>query len=291
MLDLSAELDFVRGLALACGELALGVRAGGREALRVRHKPRGQGPVTEADSLIDERIVSALRKRFPGDGVVAEESAVESGWEHARRCWFIDPIDGTREFTRGTSDWTVQVGLCIEGRPVLGVVVEPGRARLCWGVIDALGARTGQVDRGAPTALREPETARSFADVRLIGGKLYPFSPLAAIGRALGIPRSRMTAVGSTGIRILAVARGEADVYVQPPGSTRLWDTSGPAAVLLAAGGRITDLEGEPLDYHNRSTVHARGIVATRGHEHAEVIARLASLAREWFGVSPRAPR
>jgi 3'(2'), 5'-bisphosphate nucleotidase len=79
------------------------------------------------------------------------------------------------------------------------------------------------------------------------------------------------------------VARGDADVYVQAPGHTKMWDTCAPAALLLAAGGVVTDLRGHPLDFRAPSVTHPRGVVATPHDLHAPILARLAPLADKWL--------
>jgi 3'(2'), 5'-bisphosphate nucleotidase len=276
-----AELRFVLDLLGRCAEQALRWQAAGPRILAVRHKPLGGGPITAADRDLNDTIVVALRERWPDDGVLAEESPDDAHWRVADRCWYVDPIDGTREFARGTAGWTVQIGLCVEGRPVLGVVSEPGARRTCFAAFDGTW-RGGRVDNdGSSTALRGG--AREFAEIRLIGGKLFPFSRQHAIRRALGVDRSRALSVGSVGVRMTAVARGEADAYVQAPGRTKLWDTCAPSCLVQAAGGRVTDLRGEPLSYRSHSITHPRGVNATGGRHHDEIVQRLRPLTDAWL--------
>jgi 3'(2'), 5'-bisphosphate nucleotidase len=279
---LQAELDFVKELVQRCGEIALRYQAGGPRILGVRHKPMGGGPITEADKEINDHIVTALTSRFPGDGILAEESPEDESWRTAERCWHVDPIDGTREFARGSAGWTVQVGLCIDGHPVLGVVGEPGHGRLSWATIVGDDVVHGQVwGDGSPKPLHVSD--RPLSELRLIGGKLFPFSRQHAIRRALDVPGARASSVGSVGVRITSIARGEADAYVQAPGKTKMWDTCGPAALLMAAGGRITDLRGDPLRFRGTTVTHPTGVVATHGHDHEAILAKLAPLVDAWL--------
>jgi 3'(2'), 5'-bisphosphate nucleotidase len=279
---LQSELDFVLELVARCGEIALRYQAGGPRVLGVRHKPMGGGPITEADTELNDHIVTALHARFPADGILAEESPEDDGWRAAERCWYVDPIDGTREFARGTAGWTVQVGLCIGDSAVLGVVAEPAAGRVSWAIQGSGETVHGQRD-ATGSALPLAVSTRSFGDLRLIGGKLFPFSRQHAIRRALDVPAHRTKSVGSVGVRITTIARGHAEAYVQAPGKTKLWDTCAPAVLLDAAGGRITDLRGRPLEYRSAGVTHARGVVATHGPDHGRVLDKIAPLVDAWL--------
>jgi 3'(2'), 5'-bisphosphate nucleotidase len=279
---LDAELRFVVELLRVCGQQALRWQAGGARILAVRHKPLGGGPITAADRELNDTIVDALRDRFPDDGVLAEESEADDIWRTATRCWFVDPIDGTREFARGRTGFTVQVGLCIEGEPVLGVVSEPAAGHLSWAVRSPAG---GIARRRLPSG-DEADLSPQYAPLDrlvLIGGRMFPLSHQHAIRRALGVSEARARSVGSVGVRMTAVARGDANVYVQAPGHTKMWDTCAPAALLLAAGGIVTDLRGQPLDFRAASVTHPRGVIATPRELHEPILDRLIPLADRWL--------
>ena len=112
---------------------------------------------------------------------------------------------------------------------------------------------------------------------------MLPFSRQHAIRRALEVSSTRTASVGSVGVRMTRVARGEADVYVQAPGRTKLWDTCAPAVLVLAAGGRVTDLRGVPLRYRRARVTHHRGVVTATAALHPEVLRRIAPLADAWL--------
>ena len=84
--------------------------------------------------------------------------------------------------------------------------------------------------------------------------------------------------VGSVGLKLGLIARGERDLYVNPAGHSKLWDACGPEAILVEAGGRLTDTHGALLDYRGRSSANSRGLIASNGHLHDQVVTRLASL-------------
>jgi 3'(2'), 5'-bisphosphate nucleotidase len=282
MIPLHEELAFTLDLVHECGAIAMHYWRSGAKVMALREKPLGGGPITRADTEINDRIVASLRARFPADGVLAEESADDGHWRGATRCWYVDPIDGTREFARGRTGFTVQVGLCIEGEPVLGVVSEPAAGHLSWAVRSPAG---GIARRRLPSG-DEADLSPQYAPLDrlvLIGGRMFPLSHQHAIRRALGVSEARARSVGSVGVRMTAVARGDANVYVQAPGHTKMWDTCAPAALLLAAGGIVTDLRGQPLDFRAASVTHPRGVIATPRELHEPILDRLIPLADRWL--------
>lgn len=275
---LDRELSLALDLARRCGALALAMQARGE--LDTRAKPDDQGPVTRADTEVNARIVAALREAFPGDDVIAEESdAVVAG---RARCWYVDPIDGTTEFARGEDEWAVQIGLCVAGEPVLGVVHEAGAGRLSWGVC-AAGATYAQVEEGGEVRpLRT--SARDLDALLLISSKSHASPRIAAVMQALAIPDARNLRVGSTGVKMMAVARGLADLYVHPTRGTKLWDVCAPHALLRAAGGAISDVRGAPLVYDPRHLSNDFGILASHGPQHPAIVAALGPVVAGWFG-------
>ena len=92
-------------------------------------------PVTEADTRANAYIVGALKNAFPDDGVVAEETADQSDALRGGRCWYVDPLDGTREFIAKNGEFAVMLGLAVDGVSTLGVVYRPVDDRLYSGVV------------------------------------------------------------------------------------------------------------------------------------------------------------
>ncbi len=282
MTALHAELAFTLELVRECGDVAMGYWKGGARVMALREKPLGGGPITRADTEINDRIVHALSRRFPDDGILAEESADSGQWRERDRCWFVDPIDGTREFARGLTGWTIQVGLCIDGVPALGVVFEPAAGHLSWAVhTDEHTVARRRTSDEQEVELRPLDAP--FDSLILIGGRLYPLSRQHDIRRALGVSSDRARSVGSVGVRMSSVARGEANAYVQAPGHTKMWDTCAPAALVLAGGGRVTDLRGQPLDFRAQSVTHPCGVVAAPPRVHGLVLERVAPLVDRWL--------
>jgi len=275
--NLERELSLALDLARRCGAHALAIQTTGR--LETRDKPDDEGPVTRADTEVNTQIVNALRTAFPDDDIIAEESGGEV--RGRARCWYIDPIDGTTEFARGEPEWAVQIGLCIDGEPVLGVVHEAGAGRLSWGLCGRGGALALIEVDGEVRPLRTG-TAR-LGDLRLISSKSHASPRIAAVMDLLAIPASRNLRVGSTGVKMNAVARDLADLYVHPSRGTKLWDSCAPHAVLLAAGGQVSDVRGRPLVYDPNHLPNDFGLLASHGPEHAAIVAAIGPAVADWF--------
>jgi len=265
--DLSHELDVARELAREAAAL---VRRFSQQPMAVKHKAGGE-PVTEADLAANTLIVSRLAQEFPGDTVLSEELPDDGSRLGSRRVWMVDPIDGTRDFIRGQTGYVVMIGLCLDGRPVLGVVAHPSTGAVWSGVV-------GQAAwREQPGGTRTPVQTSPLAEppgVRIVVSQSRRSPQIDAFRRALGVT-DEMT-VGSVGLKVALVAQGERDLYLYPGEQTKLWDTCGPEAILIAAGGRMSDMDGRPLDYGKADLNNRSGVVASNGPLHDHVIRALA---------------
>lgn len=231
-------LPAVRSLVLDAGGLILAVYSGPFE---VRGKADAS-PVTEADERAERLITEGLRALAPEIPIVAEE-AVAAGQVPAigPRFWLVDPLDGTKEFVSRNGEFTVNVALIDQGAPVLGVVHAPALGRLFAGVAGA-GAWVEDEGRRRPIHCRPPPAAgltvvasRSHGDERALQAFLA--------GRKV----ASLVTAGSS-LKLCLLAAGEADLYPRL-GRTMEWDIAAGHAVLAAAGGSVTDLQGRPLRY------------------------------------------
>lgn len=275
--NLERELSLALDLARSCGALALSYQTGG--LLATREKDNDEGPVTRADLECNARIVQALRAAFPGDDVIAEES--DPVVDGRARCWYVDPIDGTSEFARGEAEWAVQIGLCVDGEPVLGVVHEAGAGRLAWG-LRWRGEVVARLESGGRVTPLRTGTSDMSA-LRLASSKSHASPKIAGVMQALAIPEARNFRMGSAGVKTTTVARGATDLYVHPSRGTKLWDSCAPHALLVAAGGELTDVRGAPLVYDPRRLGNDFGLLASHGPHHAEIVAAIAPVIGDWF--------
>jgi 3'(2'), 5'-bisphosphate nucleotidase len=132
------------------------------------------------------------------------------------------------------------------------------------------------LERGAERRPLRPSTLAQPPGIRLVASKSHRSPRIDAVRRALGIEDE--VNIGSVGLKIGLVAEGERDLYVYTGGSTKLWDSCAPEAILRAAGGRLTDTHGRPLDYIAEDLHNRRGIIASNGPLHDHVLAAIAPL-------------
>jgi 3'(2'), 5'-bisphosphate nucleotidase len=273
---LGRELSVAAALARQAGALAVQVRSGGGEALGVEMKA-GDEPVTVADRAASELVVRGLTAACPDDVVISEENADDLARLTARRVWFIDPIDGTRDFIAGRAGFSVMIGLCEHHVPVLGVVYQPEGDRLFWAAPGADGvAAAWFAAPGAPDRRLRVSDVRDAAHIRLVASASHRTPEIDAVKSALGIDDEMN--IGSVGLKLALISLAERDLYVNPSPKSKAWDTCAPEAILRAAGGVITDTHGDALRYDLADLRRSTGLVASNGHVHAEVLARLAHL-------------
>lgn len=231
-------LELVAGLARRA---AAAIEAVKRAGFAVERKT-DESPVTEADRIAEALIVEALREATPGWPVVAEEE-VAAGIETAaaRRFWLVDPLDGTRDFARGRSEYAVCIGLVEQGRAILGAIALPATGEVFGGL---LGAGAWKED----AAPRRPIRVRAVpaAGLTVLASRTYADDPRMAPFLA-GRPIAERRAVSSA-LKFCRVAEGVADLYPRF-GGTMEWDTAAGQAIVEAAGGAVTTVAGAPLRY------------------------------------------
>ena len=265
--DFARELATAEEIALEAARLVRGYH-GTDFAV---HAKAGNEPVTEADRAANTLIVDRLHAAFPADAILSEEIPDDGARLGHARVWMVDPIDGTSDFIAGDTGFVVMIGLVVDGRPLVGAVAHPLTGRVYGGVVGEGAWRRDP--EGSRVALRTSTLARP-PGIRLVASKTHRTPRVDAVKRALGITDELN--VGSVGLKIGLVSEASRDLYVYTGGRTKIWDTCGPEAILHGAGGRMTDLDGQPLVYDRAELYNRRGIVASNGPLHDFVIETLA---------------
>jgi len=216
-----------------------------RHSAKLDDKADGS-PLTKADLAADHVIAAGLRHLAPDVPVLSEERIVAP--EPDAACFFIvDPIDGTKEFIAGHDDYTINVALIGDGRPLLGVVAAPALGLLWRGLV---GARAERLAISAGHLVAASATA--------IHTRRFPGTPwVAAVSRShadgrtesfiASRPGATRVTIGSA-LKFCRVAEGTADIYPRLSPMSE-WDIAAGHAVLEAAGGKITDSRGRPLHF------------------------------------------
>lgn len=235
------DAALARRLAQEAGELLVRLRVGGT------HDGRALGDA--GDRQANALLLEALARERPDDAVLSEESVDDGKRFTAERVWIIDPLDGTREYREGRSDWAVHVALVARGEVIAAAVAQPMRDEVFDSAPTTLTADHGRV---------------------IVVSRSRPPAFAADIARALG---ARVDAVGSAGAKALAVVRGEALAYVHEGGLNE-WDAAAPIGVALARGLHVSDLRGDAITFNRRDVVLHGGLVLCRP-ECVETILRI----------------
>lgn len=235
-------------------------------------------PVTAADRASSRIIVDGLHEAFPTDFVLSEE---EQDDPRARvgneRVWITDPIDGTWGFIKRDGDFAVQIGLAIDGEPVVGVVHLPANDRLYFA---SKGAGAFLVkDAGEPLPLHVSSNT-NFSEMNLAVSRDHRSPKISRIVRDFGLKSEIQR--GSVGLKVGLVAEALCDVYIHLSPRTKFWDTCAPQIILEEAGGVLSDLFGERMRYDIADVQNHGGIVATNGAAHDSIVSRLRPLLNEF---------
>jgi histidinol-phosphatase len=250
------HVDVAVAAARAAGEIAL---RHFRTGLAVETKA-DRSPVTEADRACERRIVEILRESFPDYGVCGEETGEQSG-RIAKR-WIVDPIDGTKSFVRGIPFFATLIALEEEGEVTAGVVYAPATGELLYaqkdqGAFDGTGKRLRVSDVSTL-----PAAMVSFGGLKIFRRAGY-WDAIERIVDATGRQRGYGDYLGSC-----AVIRGWSEAMIEL--DVKAWDLAPLKILVEEAGGKLTDVGGQP-------TIYGGSAVVTNGRLHDEIIAILRS--------------
>ncbi|KKC27867.1 3'(2'),5'-bisphosphate nucleotidase CysQ [Sphingomonas sp. SRS2] len=211
-------------------ELAIHIAdAAGRMLLDLRERGEFDGKALggEGDRIANAFIMETLRRERPADAILSEEEINDVARCQVERVWIVDPLDGTREYGEGRSDWAVHVALAVGGKASIGAVALPG-----------LGLTLNSAN---PISLSPPP-----ATLRMLVSRTRPAAEAVAVAAKLS---AELVPMGSAGAKAMAVVRGEADIYLHSGGQYE-WDNCAPVAVAQAAGLHCSRIDGSPLRYN-----------------------------------------
>ena len=236
----SSQADDVgRVLAGMVAEAGALIRPLWRSGVEVIRKADAS-PVTEADQRAEALILQRLGAAFPGVAVVGEEGCADCGTPETipPRFFLVDPLDGTRGFISGSTEFTVNIALIEEGYPVAGAVCTPADGKVWF----TAAGRAWLTEDGRTRAIRVRER---------------PDEPMALVSNSMGgAAAERLGAIHgfstwravNSSLKLVLIASGEADLYPRD-GPTSEWDIAAGQAVLEAAGGRVVTRDGRRLRY------------------------------------------
>lgn len=246
MTGIVSDADLASHLAATAGKILCDVRDSGLLSARALGKA--------GDQTANQFLCHAIREQRPDDGILSEESGDTLDRLSKSRVWIIDPVDGTREYGENRTDWAVHVALAVDGVPTVGAVALPG-----FGLV----FRSDQ-PRPLPAMSARP---------RMVVSRSRPAKEAIAVAELIG---AELVPMGSAGAKAMAIARGEADIYLHTGGQYE-WDSCAPAAVSAAFGLHVSRVDGSPLNY-NRPDSYMPDLLICRREWVAPVFASLARL-------------
>ena len=250
------ELDVAVKAARAAGDAIRAIYK--RENLAVKQKAGDKGPLTEADLAANDLLIAAITSAFPDDGILSEETADTPERLGKRRCWIIDPLDGTREFTMGIPEFCVSVGFVVDEVAVAGVLYNPITDELVAGEVGV-----GTTLNGAPV--------RVSTHAALEGARFVVSRSESEKGGFSGYGDGVvLVPMGSVAWKFALVAAGRAEATFTPKPRNE-WDLCGGVACVVAAGGRASDGSGAPYRFNQRDPLKI-GVCGTNGAVHDAVL-------------------
>ena len=268
MTNWRSELDVASSLARKAGQVIMNVY---EKDFAISYKGTND-PVTEADQLANTLIVEGLAAHFPEDEIIAEESPLPTGSQQSGRTWYVDPLDGTKEFISRNGEFSIMIGLTLNARSQLGVVYWPTEDQLFAGITDQ---EAWMEHQGVRHPLQATQ-AKCSPRLSLVASRSHRSPHLSAIKQTLNIQEEHP--MGSVGLKIGFIAKGGADLYMEPGPYTKSWDACAPEAILRGAGGCFTDIHGNPIQYGTNEYRNLHGVLATTKDCHDRVLQALTGL-------------
>jgi 3'(2'), 5'-bisphosphate nucleotidase len=257
MMDDVGPRDIGPELAEICEAAARLILPLWRSGLTVIHKA-DESPVTEADHRAEALILEELRKRFGDTPIISEEDAARFGTPDAigPRFFLVDPLDGTKAFVRGDANFTVNIALIQDHRPVAGAVAAPPTGEVWF-------TEGGQAKKRRDGGAAEPVRVRPWPAGEALGLISHTMKPeqLANLQARYGFPRSEPM---DSSIKLCRIAEGAADIYPRH-GPTMEWDIAAGHAILEAAGGSLKTPEDEAFAYGKAQDGFKNGWFVARG--------------------------
>ena len=251
------DLAFLVRLAEATAEPILSIY---QKDFTVDFKP-GQEPVTAADRLANDLIVRMVRETYPEDALLTEEAGFDAGGGTVDRVWFVDPIDGTKEFIAKNGEFAVQIGLTRNGKLDLGAIFRPTTGQMYVAALGK-GCFCRQRTASSPGEWRRLRVSAPPVGVLIVAmSRSHPSSLSKQVGGEVGLTGEFRH--GSVGLKLMAMVEGKAHYYLNDTNSTKAWDIASPELLFVEAGGVVSDLRGQSFHYDPTQPFHHHGLLAS----------------------------
>ncbi len=253
-------------------------RRAGDEVMKFYGRPQAvrektnHTPVTAADMASEHLIRTFLGEQF-NYPILSEETADNPERLTAEYVWIVDPLDGTRDFIRGTGDFSILIGLIRNGKPVLGAIYLPTARALYCAELGRGAFRSTNNGELEPIHVSEE---RELHNMTAIVGRAREQELTYQLAYDLGAKEVKRT--NSVGVKAVRLAEGQADIYLNATRHASEWDTCAADIIISEAGGRLTDLYGHTLRYNLPDVTHHHGLLGSNGQRHDGLVERVLPL-------------
>ena len=257
---LARDLAFAQDAARLAGVRALGLVA--------EKRWEGKMLADVGDQACDGFLQGFIQGRYPEDGILSEETTDNPERLEKERCWIVDPLDGTKEYSQLRPDWAVHVALTFGGNCGVGAVSLPAHGRTLWGIAAPGNEQGGML--GAGEALSG--SSAPPAKLRIACSRSHTPPWVEAFSSEMD---AQLTPAGSVGNKVCMLFTGEADLYVHKVG-LKEWDTCAPEVIARALGWHVCKLNGDEHTYNQRNPYNNE-LVVCRPAQRERVLAALAN--------------
>ncbi len=244
-----------------------------------------EDPVTLADLKVNEVIIQRINEKYKDIDweILSEENVKIDSNNHNTRAdwlWVLDPLDGTKDFIQGTSNYAMHLALNYEQKPYIGVVLIPEKDEL-W---ISNGEEVWCEKRDKSHLKSNQPNKKNLEEMTLVTSKNHNNETLQKLIKKINF--NEVLIMGSIGCKITSIVRGESDLYIclSLPGKSapKDWDFAAPEAILKAAGGAITNLDNEELSYGKSNFEHGGIIVASNNHiTHSNICSEIKEIIKK----------
>ncbi len=221
-------------------------------------------PITQADIQSNQVIVKSLsQSELP---ILSEESPNQKEKRiDSKKLWIIDPLDGTTDFVNKTGEFTIMIALVEKNTPIMGVISHPIENKLY----------VSQKGQGAFRYYKEEwiklevSTTSIISQCRAVGSRFHQSEQEKNFLKTLEI--SKFTSRGSS-LKVLDISSAKAELYFTTSNKIKQWDTCASNSIISEAGGKMTDMSGQPLKYNTENVAHQNGILVTNNIIHQNIV-------------------
>ncbi len=253
MINSKDVLDTIKELSIIAGEEILKLY---KKEINIEYK-EDKSPVTEADKIANDIIISRISEAFPDIGILAEESSDDLSRLEKKYCFLVDPLDGTKEFIKGNDEFTVNIALTEWGKPIGGVIYVPVYKELYYGW-------AGQGAFSLINGEKKPlHVSKRIGNIRLAKSRTH-HSPM--LDKLISDNKIKHVIVAGSAYKGCLLARGDVEAYYRF-GRTMEWDTAAMEIIVTEAGGIFSGMDGNPLAYNKKNPENPQGFYLLNSKE------------------------